>query len=76
VRHFFARARASAEKELHVRYSHLRAEVDEVRAAAQNWRELPLATVARGGVFAAECFAWFCVGEIVGRGFKLTGYDY
>jgi hypothetical protein len=20
------------------------------------------------GVFAAECFAWFCVGEIVARG--------
>lgn len=26
--------------------------------------------------FAAEVFAWFCVGEIVGRGFSLSGYSF
>lgn len=25
--------------------------------------------------FAAEVFAWFCVGEIIGRGFTLSGYS-
>jgi len=31
-------------------------------------------TVGASAVFAAEVYAWFCVGEIVGRGGKLTGY--
>jgi F-type H+-transporting ATPase subunit g len=56
--------------------AHLQAEVQEVKAAAANWRELPLATVGKAAVFSAECFAWFCVGEIIGRGGTLTGYDY
>jgi hypothetical protein len=25
--------------------------------------------------FAAELYAWFCIGEIVGRGGSLTGYN-
>jgi F-type H+-transporting ATPase subunit g len=25
--------------------------------------------------FGAEVYAWFCIGEIVGRGGSLTGYD-
>lgn len=25
-------------------------------------------------LFGVECFAWFCAGEIVGRGFTFTGY--
>ena len=66
----------SAERELPVHYAQLRAEMEQVRAAAGNWSELPLATVGRAALFSAECFAWFCVGEIVGRGFTLTGYDY
>ena len=31
---------------------------------------------ATGLLFAGEIFAWFCVGEYVGRGFSLTGYNY
>ena len=27
------------------------------------------------GVFAAELFAWFCVGEVVGRGGSLIDYS-
>ncbi len=59
-----------------MRYAHMQQELDAVKAAARNRRELPLATVAKAGVFGAECFAWFCLGEIVGRGGTLTGYDY
>ena len=54
----------------------LRAEAAEARAAAHNWRELPLRDVGIAALFAAECFAWFCVGEIAGRGWHLTGYEY
>ncbi|MBA0564652.1 hypothetical protein Golob_009576 [Gossypium lobatum] len=25
-------------------------------------------------LFGLECFAWYCTGEIVGRGFTFTGY--
>lgn len=25
-------------------------------------------------LFGVECFAWFCGGEIIGRGFTFTGY--
>ena len=25
-------------------------------------------------LFGLECFAWFCAGEILGRGFTFTGY--
>ena len=59
-----------------MRVAHFQQELDAVKAAARNWRELPLSTVAKAGVFSAECFAWFCVGEIIGRGGSLTGYDY
>jgi F-type H+-transporting ATPase subunit g len=64
------------EARLPVRYAHLQAEAAEVAKTARNWRELPLSTVATAGLFGAECFAWFCVGEIIGRGGTLTGYDY
>lgn len=53
-----------------------RAEAREVGEAARRARagEADVATIATGMVFAAETYAWFCVGEIVGRGGKLTGY--
>tara|TARA_B100000768_G_scaffold177638_1_gene192118 strand:- start:886 stop:1059 length:174 start_codon:yes stop_codon:yes gene_type:complete len=30
--------------------------------------------VGTAALFAGEVYAWFCVGEIVGRGGGLTGY--
>ena len=30
--------------------------------------------VGTAALFSAEVYAWFCVGEIVGRGGGLTGY--
>ena len=66
----------SVEAELPVRYAHMRREWAAVRDAARNWRELSLGEAGTAVAFGAECFAWFCVGEIVGRGGTLTGYDY
>ena len=37
-------------------------------------RDLPLAEAGMYALFAGEVFAWFCVGEIVGRGFTFGGY--
>ncbi len=42
------------------------------RLLARN--ELKLEEVGIAALFAGECYAWFCVGEIVGRGGTLTGY--
>ena len=53
-----------------------RAEAAAAREVAKRARagEADVATIGVGAVFAAEVYAWFCVGEIVGRGGKLTGY--
>ena len=55
---------------------HAGEEVKTVRGILDKARagEVDMQTVAVGAVFAAEAYAWFCVGEIVGRGGKLTGY--
>lgn len=36
---------------------------------------LPSLQLATYVAFGAEVYAWFCIGEIVGRGFSLTGYS-
>lgn len=41
------------------------------------WRNRKDLNVEHAGVaalFGIELYAWFCVGEIVGRGFTFTGY--
>merc|ERR1712188_280276 len=45
------------------------------KAKLSSWRELSAAEAATGLIFTGELFAWFCVGEYVGRGFSLTGYS-
>tara|TARA_B100001540_G_scaffold279104_1_gene267708 strand:+ start:143 stop:268 length:126 start_codon:yes stop_codon:yes gene_type:complete len=30
--------------------------------------------VGVAALFASEVYAWFCVGEVIGRGGSLTGY--
>merc|ERR1712216_457562 len=42
----------------------------------QKWAgrmDLPMTEVGTAALFAGEVYAWFCVGEIVGRGGGLTG---
>jgi len=53
-----------------------KAEMETVKAVARRARagEVDMQTVGVSAAFAAEVYAWFCVGEIVGRGGKLTGY--
>ncbi|GBG84813.1 hypothetical protein CBR_g39189 [Chara braunii] len=56
------------------RYNALQKEVEVVRSKWANRAELSVEEVAVAALFAGECYAWFCVGEIVGRGGTLTGY--
>eukprot|EP00270_Netrium_digitus_P004943 TRINITY_DN1641_c0_g1_i1.p1 TRINITY_DN1641_c0_g1~~TRINITY_DN1641_c0_g1_i1.p1 ORF type:complete len:124 (-),score=17.82 TRINITY_DN1641_c0_g1_i1:238-609(-) len=56
------------------RYEHALKDVDVLKQKWSNRAELPLSEVGIGAIFVAELFAWFCVGEIVGRGFTVTGY--
>lgn len=49
----------------------------DMRVVQQKWNgrmDLPMAEVGTAALFSAEVYAWFCVGEIVGRGGGLTGY--
>mmetsp|Transcript_8799 Transcript_8799/g.39678 ORF Transcript_8799/g.39678 Transcript_8799/m.39678 type:complete len:123 (-) Transcript_8799:1669-2037(-) len=49
----------------------------EMNIVKQKWAgrmDLPMTEVGTAALFAGEVYAWFCVGEIVGRGGGLTGY--
>ncbi|KAK9842225.1 hypothetical protein WJX81_001410 [Elliptochloris bilobata] len=53
---------------------------EDAKALAEKWPhmrrgELSLTEVATYLGFTAELYAWFCVGEIIGRGGTLTGYS-
>lgn len=49
-------------------------EVETLRELWAKRGELTVGDVGVGALFVAEVYAWFVVGEIVGRGFTLTGY--
>ncbi|XP_027341623.1 uncharacterized protein LOC113854676 [Abrus precatorius] len=49
-------------------------ELDYAKHLWKNRKELKVEDVGIGALFGLECFAWFCAGEIVGRGFTFTGY--
>lgn len=52
----------------------LRKEVEQVKQAWKNRKDVKVEEVGVAALFGLECFAWFCAGEIVGRGFTFTGY--
>ncbi|XP_059657091.1 uncharacterized protein LOC132303722 [Cornus florida] len=56
------------------RYEAFWKELGHVKQQVKNWHELKTEDVRTGALFGLECFAWFCAGEIVGRGFTFTGY--
>eukprot|EP00244_Chara_vulgaris_P010270 TRINITY_DN4659_c0_g1_i4.p1 TRINITY_DN4659_c0_g1~~TRINITY_DN4659_c0_g1_i4.p1 ORF type:complete len:123 (-),score=22.03 TRINITY_DN4659_c0_g1_i4:82-450(-) len=56
------------------RYNAFQKEVEMMKTKWANRSELSVEEVAVAALFAGECYAWFCVGEIVGRGGTLTGY--
>ncbi|VVA10402.1 PREDICTED: Mitochondrial ATP [Prunus dulcis] len=49
-------------------------EVDYVKHLWKNRQDLKVEDAGIAALFGLECFAWFCAGEIVGRGFTFTGY--
>lgn len=56
------------------RYNVLRKELDYAKNIMKNKQDLNLESASYAALFGLECFAWFCGGEIVGRGFTITGY--
>ncbi|KAF4398608.1 hypothetical protein G4B88_013697 [Cannabis sativa] len=50
-------------------------ELEYVKQMWKNRQELKVEDAGIAALFGLECFAWFCAGEIVGRGFTFTG-DY
>lgn len=56
------------------RYESLWKELDYVKQLWKNRPELKVEDAGIAALFGLECFAWFCAGEIVGRGFTFTGY--
>jgi len=56
------------------RYRGLWQECDYVKAKIAHRNDLRLEEIGVTLLFLGECYAWFCVGEIVGRGGTITGY--
>nr|GLL27750.1 uncharacterized protein LOC109193172 [Ipomoea trifida] len=49
-------------------------ELDYVKNLWKTRPELKVEDAGIAALFGIECFAWFCAGEIIGRGFTFTGY--
>ncbi|KAI5060964.1 hypothetical protein GOP47_0023469 [Adiantum capillus-veneris] len=56
------------------RYDLFWKELDFLKQKIKNRHDLKIEELGVAALFTAECYAWFCVGEIIGRGFTLTGY--
>ncbi|GAB2293404.1 hypothetical protein Dimus_027604 [Dionaea muscipula] len=57
-----------------VRYETFWQEVDQLKHLVKNMNGLKVEHYGLAALFGVECLAWFWGGEIVGRGFTLTGY--
>ncbi|KAL5718321.1 hypothetical protein ACHQM5_011234 [Ranunculus cassubicifolius] len=49
-------------------------EVAHVKDMWKNRKDLTVEDVSVGAIIGLECFGWFCLGEIAGRGFTFSGY--
>ncbi|KAF9681046.1 hypothetical protein SADUNF_Sadunf06G0184800 [Salix dunnii] len=49
-------------------------ELDYAKHLWKHRQELKVEDAGIAALFGLECFAWYCAGEIVGRGFTFTGY--
>ncbi|URE05058.1 mitochondrial ATP synthase g subunit family protein [Musa troglodytarum] len=56
------------------RYESFWKELDSVKHIWRNRKELKVEDAGIAALFGLELYAWFCVGEIAGRGFTFTGY--
>ncbi|URD73921.1 mitochondrial ATP synthase g subunit family protein [Musa troglodytarum] len=63
-----------AEQNIPGRYESFWKELDGVKHIWRNRTELKVEDAGIAALFGLELYAWFCVGEIVGRGFTFTGY--
>ncbi|EEH60308.1 uncharacterized protein MICPUCDRAFT_50408 [Micromonas pusilla CCMP1545] len=55
----------------------LEAAQGEIKVLESKWKgrmDLPMTEIGVGALFTAEVYAWFCVGEVLGRGGSITGY--
>ncbi|CAN6701096.1 unnamed protein product [Malus baccata var. baccata] len=57
-----------------VRYEAFWKEVGYLKNAIKSKEEMNVENAGLVALFGVECFAWFCGGEIIGRGFTFTGY--
>ncbi|KAI5586276.1 hypothetical protein BDE02_06G202300 [Populus trichocarpa] len=57
-----------------VRYEAFWKELDYAKHLWKHRQELKVEDAGIAALFGLECFAWYCAGEIVGRGFTFTGY--
>lgn len=49
-------------------------EFDYVKNLWKHRQELKVEDAGVAALFGLECYAWFCAGEIIGRGCTFTGY--
>ncbi|KAJ0251665.1 hypothetical protein HA466_0125920 [Hirschfeldia incana] len=56
------------------RYETFWKEVDYAKNLWKNRSDLKVEDAGIAALFGLECFAWYCAGEIAGRGFTFTGY--
>ncbi|XP_072977521.1 uncharacterized protein [Typha angustifolia] len=56
------------------RYEAFWKEVDGVKHIWRNRKDLKIEDAGIAALFGLEVYAWFCLGEIAGRGFTFTGY--
>uniref|UniRef100_A0A0A9H474 Uncharacterized protein n=1 Tax=Arundo donax TaxID=35708 RepID=A0A0A9H474_ARUDO len=60
---------------LPARYESFWKELDGAKLLWKNRSNLKVEDAGVAALFGIELYAWFCVGEIIGRGFTLTGYQ-
>ncbi|CAI9289132.1 unnamed protein product [Lactuca saligna] len=56
------------------RYDAFWKELEYVKQLVKTRHEFKTEDMGIAALFGLECFAWYCAGEIVGRGFTITGY--
>ncbi|KAJ9555795.1 hypothetical protein OSB04_010409 [Centaurea solstitialis] len=56
------------------RYDAFWKELDHLKQLVKTRQDLKTEDMGIAALFGLECFAWYCAGEIVGRGFTITGY--
>jgi F-type H+-transporting ATPase subunit g len=49
-------------------------ELDHLKVKLTHRNDLELEDLGISLLFVVECYGWFCMGEIIGRGGTITGY--